>query len=208
MISFKLNDKPLKIASSWEDVTFKQYMDIFDLGDDYADLLRIFTGLPKETIQKARIKGLDHVLTAISFLNAPPDYTNRTVTELCGTKMPKDVTLEHLGPFEDMREVIKKDLGFIEAKDIKSSAACKAEYCSIYLQYTRGEYDFTKAKALIPEVMTAPAMDVLQLGSFFLIKLLSLNSNTTKISPTMRKSRKKSKPTSKHYTKRLGRTRR
>lgn len=210
MTPFKLNGKPLKIADCWDDVNFGQFLQTFDLTmQDNAKLISIFTGVPQEIVAKARITGLDKVAAALSFLSVPMDFKGKEVNELLGVKMPKDITFEHLAPYEDLMVKILEDLKYDSEGKFKESAECKATYCAIYLQYKKdGEYDSEKAKALLPSIMLAPAMDVLLIGSFFLIRHLYSGTNMKDSSRTIPRTKTKSKPTSKHSTKRSGRTRR
>jgi hypothetical protein len=211
MIPFKLNGAPLQIASQWEDVSLSQYLELFDLKkESLSKLISIFTGVDEQTISKAKIKGLERIAISLGFLNSPMQFKDRPMpASLLGVKMPTDITLEHLGPYEDMMVKVKEDLKFDQEGKLKASAECKATYCAIYAQYVRDkEYDSEKVKALIPEVMKAPAIDVLQLGSFFLTRLLFSKIAMISNSPTTRRTKPKKRQTSRSSTKRSGRTRR
>lgn len=210
MITFKLNGKKIKIASSWGDLTFKQYIEIFTLPDDYRLLLGILTGIDIETIKNAIIIGFDQLIEAMSFVNTPftiPEYSNT----LGKYKLPVNskghfnVQFESLAQFEDMRAVVKS----LPGNDLKAHTEAYARYVAIYLQKIwDGEYDPEKAKAMVEEVMQMPALEVLSAGSFFYVKLMSLLNGTTKTSQNTPPSRKKSKPVSKRSRKPSARSRR
>lgn len=210
MITFKLNGKKIKIASSWGDLTFKQYLEIFTLTDDYRLLLGILTGIDIETIKNAIIIGFDQLIEAMSFVNTPftiPEYSNT----LGKYKLPVNskghfnVQFESLAQFEDMRAVIKT----IPPNDIKAHTEAYARYAAIYLQKIRdGEYDPEKAKAMVEDVMEMPALEVLSAGSFFYVKLMSLLNGTTKTSQNTPQIQKKSKPVSRKSRKPSARSRR
>lgn len=210
MITFKLNGKKIKIPSAWSDLTFRQYLQIFNLSDDYLQLLSLLSGLDYETVKKSIIIGLDSLIEAMSFVNTPftiPEYSNT----LGKYKLPVNskghfnVQFESLAQFEDMRAVVKS----LPGNDLKAHTEAYARYAAIYLQKIRdGEYDPEKAKAMVEEVMEMPALEVLSAGSFFYVKLMSLLNGTTKTLPNTPLSQKKSKPASKRSRKPSARSRR
>jgi hypothetical protein len=71
-------------------------------------------------------------------------------------------------------------------------------YVSLYLQKIRDkEYDFEKAKAMREEVLNMPALKVLALGGFFLLKLVSLSNGIKANSQATNQNQKKSKQVTK-----------
>lgn len=204
MIQFKLNGKKLQVASSWYDLTFDQYIRVFDIKDDSADAISICTGIDADTIRKAKIEGLESVIKAVSFLTKKVKF--KGVVDKCGPyTLPKDFNIQYesLGQFEDMRQIMKT-VNFKDAKDI---ALSYQKYVAIYLQSVRdGAYDPVKAIEMRDEVGNMPAHQVIILGSFFLLKLTSLSTGITATSQSTPQSQKKSKPVSKSSVKRSGRS--
>lgn len=200
MIDFKLNDKKVRIPSSWDDVSMKQYLSILN-GEikDTSDTIALFTGIDPATIKKATIIGLDKVIGALSFLNTVPDFSKR-VDKIGGYNLPKDIQFESLAQFEDMRAIIKT------CADIKSITNAYPKMVAIYLQKIRdGEYDYSKAMTMAEEVLTYPAKEVITVGAFFYVKLTSLSLGTPATSPPTTQSQKKSKPALRKSVKRSGR---
>jgi len=102
--------------------------------------------------------------------------------------VPKDVTIESLGQFEDMRNAMMKKM------DIQEHTAAYARYVAIYLQKIRdGHYDPAKVEEVQEEVKSFPACEVIAVGQFFFLKLYSLSTGTAKTSqiipPTPTKSK-------------------
>lgn len=204
MIDFKLNGKNMNVASSWQDLTFNQYIKVYEPFKDTAEAIALCTGLDADVIRKSRISGFESVIKAISFLNTPCKF-EVTITQCGPYKLPKDfnIQFESLGQFEDMRQIMK----VVDFKNPKDVALSYQKYVAIYLQAIRdGEYDPVKAIEMQEEVGKYPAHQVVVLGSFFLLKLTSLLNGTTKTSPSTPQSQKKSKQVSKSSAKRSGRS--
>jgi len=208
MIQFKLNGKKVQVCSTWNDLIFNQYLQIQKLKDDYLQLVSLCTGIDYEIIKKAEIIGLESVLEAVKFISIPP-VIPESVSKIGKYTIPLDskgqfnVQFKRLDQFEDMRKIMSN------AKDILSVTESFPQYLAIYLQAIRdGEYSYQKAMAMVPEIRELPALEVISLGSFFLIKLLNLSSGTAKTSQSTTQKRKKSKPVSRNSTKSSARMRR
>lgn len=207
MIKFKLNGKSINVASSWDDLTFDQFLQILDSKDDLLQLVSICSGLDYETLKKSVIVGLDSVIQAMQFIRTKANYPD-TTKKLGKYKLPLDPKGEfnpqykRLDQFEDMRKAM-----IASDKGVKSVTEAYATYCAIYLQELRdGNYDYQKAMAMVDEVKQMPAKEVIPAGSFFLIKLLNLSIGIKKTSPNTTQSRKKLKPVSKISKKSSGHT--
>jgi hypothetical protein len=193
MINFKLNGQSLQIPTAWNEVTFGQYLEIFGLKDDVIQLVAILTKQDYEYLKNATILGLDKLLEAISFINQPPEFPGYVDT--CGpyhlppnAKGQFNIQYESLGQFEDARKVMMA----IPKGDVKYHTECYAKYCAIYLQKIRDkEYNPTKALEMAEEIKGFPAYQVITLGSFFFLKLLSSLNGTRTTSPSTVPSRKK-----------------
>ncbi len=194
MIKFKLNGKSIDIASSWEDLNFGQFIKVLELKNDTHQAISIVSGLDYEYLKKSTIIGLEPLIQAIQFLGKPYKFPE-TSFKLGKYKLPLDSKGEfnpqfkRLDQFEDMRKImIDSDKG------IKNVTEAYAKYCAIYLQEIRDkEYNYSKAMAMVDEIMLMPAKEVVPTGSFFLIKLLSLTNGIKKTSPTTNRNQKKSK---------------
>lgn len=170
MIQFKINSEPLLIPTSWEDVTFDQYLKLGKNKDGITGEISIFTGLEVEKLKKSNIEGLNKLIQALSFLKKQPDF-NGDATKIGGYPLPLnsegvfDVQFESLGQFEDLRAVM------IAAKSTEDTLVSFASACAIYLQKIRDdEYDSDKANVMVKEVYEMPAVDVIKAGSFFFLK--------------------------------------
>jgi hypothetical protein len=209
MITFKLNNQQLQIPTSWEEVTFAQYLQIFDLKDDVVKLVSLFTNQDYEQLKKATIVGLDRLLEAISFINTPHEIP--TYSPTCGpytlpanSKGQFNIQYESLGQFEDARQAMNKVAG----KSMQEHTKAYGKYVAIYLQKIRdGEYDFNKVESMEAEVQNFPALQVCSLGQFFFVKLKTLLNGTRKTSPPTPQSRKKSKRVLKPSKRSSGHTR-
>lgn len=207
MITFNLNGKKINCPSTWDDLTFDQYERLTTVGDDNIELLSILTGIPRETLAKATIKGADQVIASLEFISSPPDW-NQPVKQVGQYKLPVnkkgifDIQFESLAQFEDMRKMFQK------VKDWKELTKIYPEMVAIYLQKIRDkEYSYDAAIEMATEIRQYKAREVVGCGSFFTLKLLNLSSITKTTSRTTNQNPKKFKPVSRSSKKRSGRTR-
>jgi hypothetical protein len=208
MIKFKLNGKSINVASSWDDLTFDQFLQVLNGDGSYLGTIAICLNVPRETLEGKPILGLEALLEAIKFLQKPANYPQSTTT-IGKYKLPLDSKGEfnpqfkRLDQFEDMRKIM-----IASDKGIKSITEAYASYCAIYLQELRDkEYSYSKAMAMVEEVKQMPAKEVIPAGSFFLIKLLSLSTGIKTTSPIIKLTKKKSKQASRKSKKSSGHTR-
>lgn len=190
MIKFKLNGKAISIASSWEDITYSQYLQIIGVKDDLIRLVSICANLDYEILKTANISGLESVIEAMSFVKSPPVFPE-SITEIGGYSIPKNfnIQFESLAQFEDMRSIMMS-----KGEEKNKVHEDFGMYVSLYLQNIRDkEYDFEKAKAMREEVLNMPALKVLALGGFFLLKLVSLSNGIKANSQATNQNPKKSK---------------
>lgn len=203
MITFQVNGKATKVKSSWDDVTYGEYLAILDAGGDTSKILSILTGINSETLRKSKIKGADQLLIAIGFANKPVEIMPK-ISQVGPYKLPMkggkfDIQFESLGQFEDLRAVLTSGI-----KDSTEVLKSYPKAVAIYLQKIRdGEYDGMKAQDMETEVLAMPCREVLTAGSFFLLKLLTLYAGTKDSSP---KAASPTRRTGKSSTKRSGRT--
>jgi len=207
MIPFKLNGKPFKIASSWLDPTLDQYIKWLQSKCSTAEAISIFAGIDIELVKKASFNGLDMVLEALEFLKTPYQFEKAT-PNVGKYKLPLnskgefDIQFETLGQFEDMRSVMVKT----KDHDVAALVGSYAHFVAIYAQKIRdGEYNQDEAVKMIPEIMQMPAHEVISVGSFFFVKLLTLLTGTAKGSQNTPHNPKKKQPVTEGSKKRLGR---
>lgn len=180
MIPFKINGKRYQIPTTWSDVTFAQYLAILFLPESLRHQISLFTSIPIETLLKAEIKNLEKIALALSFINISPKLESGPSTMLGPYYIPKDITLESLGQFEALKELVQKSpKEFTTKEDYKQLGLLYAEACAIYLVKSKyKEFNSDKVPELLEEVMTFPCTEVLRTGSFFLFRPLNLVTHT------------------------------
>lgn len=194
-MKFKLNGKSITIPHSWDEVTYKQFLAIGKIKNDLPELLSVLTGVDKDTLLKANIKGLDQVLAAIAFIQDQPDWSD-AVSNVGPYKLPPtasgkfEIQFESLIQFEDMRSHWAS-LKEITADTLLDTAGI---FSAIYLQKIRdGEYSYDKALIMAKEeIPNYLAREVVSVGTFFLVKLKNLLNGTKANSPHTNQSQGKS----------------
>lgn len=170
-ITIKLNGVKVEreIPISWDEVTFGQFLDLSQAGNDRAKILSVFTGIEAETLRKAQIVNFEVINNIISFVER--DEINMTLPkEILGFKMPDNLQLETIGQFEDLK------LESSKIKDqSKESLSVYTKFCAIY---ATNHYDYSEAEKLAPQFLNAPCGEVLAIGNFTLMKLIESKDST------------------------------
>ena len=200
MITFKINGQPKQIPTSWEEVTYAQYIQLIH-GPSLPAVISIFTGLPEETVTKAELKNLESVLIALGFLDTPPQLTGKS--KMVGPyTMPDDVTIQSLGQFEDLRGLIQK-LPKTDKYTIEDNLAISDLYleaCAIYVQKIKDNaYDANRVPIVKEELKNYSCMEVLQTGAFFLYRPITMSRSTTTRYRSIIQHLKKMLPDSPNY---------
>lgn len=164
-----------EIPVSWEQVTFRQLLDLTET--DELKALSLFTGIEPDILRKAQITGLDKLLTALSFIHKPAP-TNLLPKEIHTKEgdypVVKDIGFESFGQYVDIKETLD-ELEKITDKEKKGMETLKIYplLCSIY---TVKPYDFKIAEARVESFFNAPCTEVVAVGNFILMKLIALRS--------------------------------
>ena len=149
-----------EIPIKWKEVTFSQFLKLSKMKET-SEILSMFLGIEEETLKKAKIHNLETILSLLSFLKEEMDLQ---VPDTCmGYKIPKNLELETIGQFEDLK---------LEAQDLKDFEKY-ALFCGIYASEP---YDYKKAEELKEVFMNAPCEEVMAIGNFTLLKLVELTS--------------------------------
>jgi len=166
--------KTVNIPTRWEEVTFRQLLAINECKDDWLKIFGVFLEEPSDTIGNARAESgtLDELLICLSFLTTT-EIPKGVPTSILGYALPKDLGFETIGQYQYIREDVASTASLNANEQIRRYAL----YCAVYAQpqTNGGEFDFEKAEAMAEQFMNAPAMEVLAVGSFTLLKLIGLS---------------------------------
>lgn len=178
MIPFKIGGVKYNFPTRWEDVTYQQYFEMIR-ATSLTDQVHIFTRIPRETLNGASITNLEKINIALAFMAITPKFER---TNLVGPYfVPKDIRIESLGQFEDLRGLLAKmpkKLDTLESTEQLAELYLQA--CAIYCQKVRdGKYDTVKAKAMTEEIKQYSCAEVLGTGAFFMYKPLNLSKSIT-----------------------------
>lgn len=201
MIKAKVNGKAVNIPTSWEDVTFRQFIDLSFNSKDIYSRMGILLGIDPQIARKAKFQGLEGIIRVLAFLSQEAKLYEHPVK--CGPyKFPQDITLESLEQFEVMNRLMKETAGKKPQDHIESLAI----YAAIYCQGIDGDFDEEKAMKLAKDFDAYPCLEVMSAGDFFMRKTLSLMLNLPMNSLRRATLKKKSKRGSKRSMKRSAST--
>lgn len=163
-IHIELNGVKLEkdFPTSWDDVTFKQFLKLVECGDDTTKIISLFTDIDESTLKLTKIYNLEIIISLLSFLKT--DVTMTIPTKCMGYAIPKNLELETIGQFEDLKA---------EAVQIAGTNNFEkyALFCAIY---ATNPYDYKEAEKLSEVFLNAPCGEVLGIGNFTLRKLAGL----------------------------------
>jgi len=184
MITFKISGQRFNIPTVWGDLTFAQYYARLspDYGYTLVEDISLFTGIDKELLAKAELKNLESISIALSFLNVAPSKFEEGPSKMVGPfVMPKDVTIQSTGQFEDLRALLAKVPKQLESReDNMLIADLYLHACAIYVQKIKdGSYDSEKVPGVKEELKNYSCMEIIQTGAFFLFRPLTLLKPTT-----------------------------
>lgn len=179
MITFKIQGDKYQIPTAWSDVTYSQYIQLLSLQPTIANRINLFTQIGLDKILKAKLKNLESISLALSFLDVPFE-AKLGATNVGKYPVPKDVTLESVGQFEDLRALCNRrppDLSTTANQTLFADLCLEA--CAIYIQKVKDkEYDSEKVQWVKEELKKESCIQVIQTGSFFLFKPLHLQMTT------------------------------
>jgi len=168
-VQFKLNGVKVSknIPSCWDEVTFRQLL-AYTKAKDEVEVLSVFTEIDTETLRKSKIANLQTLLALLSFLkNQPIDYTlPKTIR---GHEVSQDVEIQEIERYAALENILKtfKDG---DPTNLEKYPLVVATYCC----------DLDKAESMSEYFMDAPAMEVLAIGHFTLLKLIGSTARIPK----------------------------
>ena len=178
MITFKIQGAKYKLPTAWADVTYSQYIALLSLPNSLIEYINLFTQIGLEKLLKSELRNLEKISLALSFLTIPPNFTPgpRNIGKY---PVPKDVTIESLGQFEDLRGLCNKrpsDISTTENQLLFADLCLEA--AAIYIQKVKdGSYNSNNVPKVKDELRNESCLDIIQTGSFFLFKPLHTSMN-------------------------------
>lgn len=175
----RINGQNYKIATSWDEISFRKLCAIINHRNDSLKVLAILLGMPDVDLSKAKITGLEKIIPKLSFLSVEPETLieiGKEPNRLGPYRFPKDVTFETIGQYQEVLQEINK---LAQTNDLSLQTEGLAFYCAVYCQPLNeigGEYDSGRARLLTKAFMDLPCLEVLAAGYFFQIKCMSIQS--------------------------------
>lgn len=184
MITFKISGAKHQIPTAWGDVTFDQCVKLLKTPNNRIDQIALFTQIPRDTLATAELKGVEKIAIALSFLDTNMKFEPGPTRMVGPYVLPRDVTLESLGQFEDLRELMRKlpqkNPDDYTADDHAEVYELYLSACAIYLQkILNGEYDPQQVENVKIRLRIFSCIEVIQTGAFFFYKPLNISQGTT-----------------------------
>lgn len=189
-ITVRVNDvnQHINVPVSWDQVTYKQFLQLAKAGNSYAKVLSVLTGIDEGVITRAQIKNLDAAMQILSFIRKPCPYF--VPHKILFYPLPKDLGFESVAQYEDIRSTLEKLKDATEDQRLNQYPYFVAVYACRHMSKERcedlreatgnneikfGEYHYLKAEAMAEDFFNCPAPEVLGIGNFTLLKYVSLN---------------------------------
>lgn len=167
IFTFELNNVKIKkeIPTSWDKVTYRQFIDLSKLGSDLTKVIAYFSDISEDTLKLTKIKNLDLLASKLAFLNSEKGLIlNEIPASIAGYPLPKKLELQSIERFEDIRKEVQGKA----ATDILES------YPVIVATYAMPVYDGLTVDNFSHQFWDAPCGEVLAIGNFTLKKLSGL----------------------------------
>lgn len=169
------------IPYEWRGVTFGKFKQICQNATDEIYILSLFVGVEPDVLRKAKVENFEVLMARLKFLYHPPIW-DETPRKLGDITMPKDITFESTGQFEDMRAVFKLDKTQVD--EVTQNPLLEyvqfAKIAAIYYQPLLEKADYKGltyvTDCIMDELDTLSCVEVVSLGRFFYAKLVSLSS--------------------------------
>lgn len=182
MIKFKLDNQTYSMPQCWEDISYKQFMELKSWdGEDRLMFLSILTRVPIDIMEQTSVLDLDDRLEPYaSFINKEFKVKDDKQINFRGQnyKIPKELA----GKYSLSQKISLKDkvvqctINKQELYDIIPFAV--AVY--LYPLVSGKKYETEYTEELIPEILECSFLEVFSIGSFFLKRLQGYQSANKK----------------------------
>lgn len=153
------------IPTGWHQVSFRKFIEISKHGNNFNGIISVVTDVPHETLQKAKIKNFDVLLSCLSFMQKPVDQLMPST--ILNLPVPKALEDEAAARYGDLQGITNQ---FVKDDNIGNMA----HYPLIVATYvTKSPYDCKEAEILAEQIWDAPCGEVLAIGNFTLLRLLA-----------------------------------
>ena len=174
-ITITLNGVKVKrnIPTNWDQITFRNLVDLKTIGADNIGVISYFTNIDKDTLKKAKVINFEIVLSSLSFLFKDPD-TVQPPSYILGCRVPQSLDDLSIEQFENFKEALAKTEGKTEDDKLRL-------FPKLLAIVVMPEYDWKKVDDFSERFWDAPCLEVVAIVSFFLKRLnaLTLGSKTT-----------------------------
>ena len=160
--------------TSWQSVTFEQYLARLDCGADIIKIVALFTGLDVELIRKAQIHNLGVIIACLDFMKKPIQYP--VPLKILGYPVPPNLETESIAQYADLQTIAAA----IKEDDPKGNRGLFPLICATYAVKP---YDYLEAEKIAPKFLKAACTEVLAVGNFTLVRLDALNQGIVPTSP-------------------------
>lgn len=172
MLDVTIGKKKVKIPIKWEEVTFNQFLATLKAQGDLGSILPIFLGVPRETLLKSKIKGLESIINTLQFLKTDLILLEKP-KKIGKYNLPEDITFETVEQFELLnKEIEKSNL----SEDLTEKTAFLANYCALYCQAINEPFDYSKSLEVAEQLKNESCIEILSAGRFFLAKARHLET--------------------------------
>lgn len=154
------------IPTSWDKVTYGQFLKLAECGSDIAKIVSVFTDIDEAILRKSKIINLEAVTSYLSFLNvAMPDL--EVPDKVLGYDIPKNLEFETVAQYSDLQQEINKTQG--------DQNAILKSYPLFVATYAMSPYDPLQVEEFSKQFLNAPCMEVLAIGNFTLVRSIGSN---------------------------------
>ncbi len=164
------------IPTSWREVTFRQYIELLKADSKFPTLLSVFTGIDKETIERASIKNRDQLLSMLSFRTK--EIPQELPTTCLGYPIVKNLESESIAQAADVEDIYTKFDKDNQISNLEKYPLIVSTYISP--EWFGEGYNFQQAEQISNQFFDAPCTEVLAIGNFSYANWIALVSGTSR----------------------------
>jgi|GEM_PF-4785213 len=161
------------IPTSWDDVSFGQYVDIVTSDMSQSSIAAIILGLDKDTVSRVQVENLPAFIRALDFIDT--QMNPKLPETILGYKVPKSLNGQPWGKYGDLMTIAKT------MNDNDSQRDNLMKYIDIVAIYAMPDYldtDNDQKDEFAKQFLHAPCSEVMAVGNFILMTLLELKMPT------------------------------
>lgn len=176
-----VKDEYIELPESWEEVSFKKFLDLSECDNVDLSAVAVLTGVNKEDWAKSNNVSLYYYC-----MNELSKWVTKGIVDMNNREVKRleflskniefaDLAEQSVAQYEDLKILLDKYQKLYESKPFEAMRLYYPLMASIYLQpkVNSEQYNYEKAQSYVTDIMELPAPVVIGVVNFFLTKFVA-----------------------------------